>query len=196
MKYEELVARFKPKLKAITIKLDGKYTSFDDEDLYQEALLHLWDQFKRNELDDKTDSFILQGCYFFLKNYIRTVHKRIDQKCLSLDDSSNEECVRLYDVIPSKNREEIHERIRADLLKDDIIASLTLREKEIFSLSLEGFTIREIGNRLGISHVMVVKIKNKIGSCLTYLKKEVIESNYRRRKVTKKVTKRERSLLV
>jgi len=39
---------------------------------------------------------------------------------------------------------------------------LTKREKEVFNLGLEGLTTREIGGRLGISHVMVVKLKGKI----------------------------------
>ena len=38
----------------------------------------------------------------------------------------------------------------------------TKREKEVFSLLLEGYTVREAGDRLGISHVMVVKLKKNL----------------------------------
>jgi DNA-binding CsgD family transcriptional regulator len=39
---------------------------------------------------------------------------------------------------------------------------LSWREREVLSCFLEGMSMREIGGRLGISHVMVLKIKNRI----------------------------------
>ena len=39
---------------------------------------------------------------------------------------------------------------------------LTAREKETLELAMDGFTTREIGKVMGISHVMVVKLKAKI----------------------------------
>jgi DNA-binding CsgD family transcriptional regulator len=39
---------------------------------------------------------------------------------------------------------------------------LTQREKEVLSCFLEGMSMREIGRKIGISHVMVLKIRNKI----------------------------------
>ena len=39
---------------------------------------------------------------------------------------------------------------------------MTEREKEVLSLALEGLTTREIGNKLGVSHVSVVKVRNRI----------------------------------
>jgi len=38
----------------------------------------------------------------------------------------------------------------------------TDREKRILSLIMEGMSMREVGAKLGISHVMVLKIRNKI----------------------------------
>ena len=43
------------------------------------------------------------------------------------------------------------------------------REKDVFGLLLEGYTVREAGGKLGISHVMVVKLKNKIIKSVTIL---------------------------
>jgi len=43
------------------------------------------------------------------------------------------------------------------------------REKDVFGLLLEGYTVREAGGKLGISHVMVVKLKNKIIKSVTRL---------------------------
>jgi DNA-binding CsgD family transcriptional regulator len=39
---------------------------------------------------------------------------------------------------------------------------LTDREKTILSFIMEGMSMREVGAKLGISHVMVLKIRNKI----------------------------------
>jgi DNA-directed RNA polymerase specialized sigma subunit len=36
------------------------------------------------------------------------------------------------------------------------------REKKVLTFCLEGLTTREIGKQLGISHVSVVKIRNKL----------------------------------
>ena len=71
MSFEALIAKLSPTLKRITCKLNGHFTFMDDQDLLQEALIHLWCDFQIGKLDDKTDSYILQGCYFHLKNYIR-----------------------------------------------------------------------------------------------------------------------------
>ena len=48
------------------------------------------------------------------------------------------------------------------LIEEILNDGLTRREKEVFCLALEGLTTREIGSRLGISHVRVVKLKGKI----------------------------------
>ena len=72
MVFGELVNRIRPKLKGIIYKLGYSSTLFNDEDLFQEALMYLWDHFQKGLLEDKTDSYILQGCYFNLKNYLRT----------------------------------------------------------------------------------------------------------------------------
>jgi DNA-directed RNA polymerase specialized sigma subunit len=132
MDFKELVRKISPKLKAITHRLNGRFTFFNDEDLYQEALIYLWVDFNQRKLDDKTDSYILQGCYFHLKNYIRIIQ---DKKALVSLDA-------------------LVETIRNN--------GLTEREKDIFNLALSGLTTREIGNKLGISHVRVIKLQKKI----------------------------------
>jgi RNA polymerase sigma factor (sigma-70 family) len=39
-----------------------------------------------------------------------------------------------------------------------VLRKLDEREQEVLRLLMEGLTVREIGDRLGISHVMVVKL--------------------------------------
>ena len=66
-----MMRKLSPTLRRITHKLNGHFTFFDEDDLFQEALEHLWLAFQDGTLGDKTDSYVLQGCYFHLKNYIR-----------------------------------------------------------------------------------------------------------------------------
>jgi len=160
MPFEELVQRINPTLKRITRKLNNNFPFFNDEDLYQEALINLWMKYSEGTLDDKTDSYILQGCYYYLRNHLRKIHDHADY--LSLDSPVNEEGLKLADIIYSKDQSPF------DVLESNIDIentaeeSLTEREKQILIYLLEGMSMREIGTRFSISHVMVLKIRNRI----------------------------------
>jgi RNA polymerase sigma factor (sigma-70 family) len=170
MSFESLIKRISPTLKRITYKLNGHFSSFNHEDLYQEALLHLWLDFKQGRLTDKTDSYILQGCYFHLKNYIR---KNRDRVCLmNLEGGICQEDNELENILSLRNQEDYFALVNCKILIEQIKHNgLTGREKEVFNLSLEDLTTREIGARLGISHVRVVKLKKRIKEkCKKYFK--------------------------
>lgn len=172
-KYEELIERLSPKLKAIAHKLDGRFTLINDDDLYQQALLYLWTQYQKDNLDDKTDSFIVQGCVYSLKNYIRTVHKKVDRNSKSLQDHIDiDECEMQYSLSLAEESDS-YGKIEGDLIKEDIISRLNQREQDVVAMVLEGWTTREIGKRLGTSHVMVVKIKKIIRKKCKILKDEI-----------------------
>jgi len=64
--------------------------------------------------------------------------------------------------------------INENLLKEDVGKKLTSREKEIFELLFSDFTTREIGEKLHISHVMVIKVKKKIRNRCRKFKSEII----------------------
>ena len=83
--FEELVKRLSTKLKGIAYKVHWAGYYFNNDDLYQESLLHLWHEYNAGTLSDKTDSYILQGCYFHLKNYMRTALDKV--RLVSLDCS-------------------------------------------------------------------------------------------------------------
>jgi len=171
MTFEILVKTLSPKLKAIAYRLNHSFTFFDEEDLYQEALLHLWGEFKSGTLSDKTDSYILQGCYFYLKNYIRT-HKdkiillRIDTHSPE-DEENPKEPLALKDDNPQRYFDYLNDKLLAELICNN---GLKQREKELLPFFAQGLTTREIGRHLGISHVMVIKLTRAIREkCRKYL---------------------------
>lgn len=168
--FEGLIKRISPILKRITYKLNHHLSFFNNEDLYQEALLHLWLDFQAGKLNDKTDSYILQGCYFHLKNYIRKNHDKAKLTSLENRDVDGE-AFDLGKILVLKDPKSCFELINCNLLVEKINNNgLTPREKEVFNLALNGLTVREIAGRLGVSHVRVVKLKGRIKEkCRKYI---------------------------
>jgi len=163
MSFEELLKRISPKLKGIAYKLRRSHPAgLEDEDLLQEALIHLWQDYNYGKLEDKTDSYILQGCYFYLKNHIR---KAADKAILlSMYSPAGEDCpAELEDVLLLKNPGALFIDVNNKVLIEEILNDgLTSREKKVFSYLLEGYTVREIAKELGVSHVSVVKSSKRI----------------------------------
>lgn len=162
MHFKELQNNLSPVIKRIAYKLNGRYRTFSHDDLFQEALMHLWGNFTAGKLKDKTESYILQGCYFHLKNYIRKVNEKPD---LSLDgmNLSGSEDAWLKDFIVDKHQQDTRELLDTKLLADNIQNNgFDPREKQILMLLKDGQTMRDIGKSIGVSHVSVVKIIKKI----------------------------------
>ena len=157
--FEVLLKRVSPVLKRIAFKLGSYHTSFNEEDLYQEAVIFLWQKSETEWFCDKTDSYILQGCYFHLKNYIRKKYKKVN--FISIDNIINaeEENARSDSLLKDEKslcyRDELNTRFIADSIRNN---GLTAREKEIVNYYAQGLTTRDIGRRLGVSHVRIVKI--------------------------------------
>lgn len=160
MSFEALLLRLSPTLKRITRRLNGHFSFMDDQDLFQEAVLHLWTCFTSGELNDKTDSYVLQGCYYHLKNHIRKA--RDGETLLSLSGMSEDDGANLEEIL-SAGHISLHDKVEGDLQIAAIVESgVSEREKDVLLFSLEGMTTREIGLRLGVSHVSVVKTRNKL----------------------------------
>jgi RNA polymerase sigma factor (sigma-70 family) len=178
MEFEALIKRISSKLKGITYKLNGRFNFMNHDDLYQEALLHLWMDFRNGKLSDKTDSYVLQGCYFHLKNYIRTVQDKAHLDSLDALMNNNEESLNLEQRLPVEDSQVYFERLENKLLAETIQNNgSSPREKYILSLFAQGLTTRQIGQRLGVSHVRVVKlaavIREKSKKYLDLAKKEL-----------------------
>ena len=164
MSFEGLAKKLSPTVKRIAYKLNGRYRSFNHDDLYQEALLHLWNNFNSGKLTDKTDSYILQGCHFHLKNYIRKVNER--PNVISLDMAvGDEEDVSLEEILYLKFgiQEDCRKFLHTKFLVEDIQNNgFNPKEKRILMFLKDGLTTRDIGKRIGLSHVSVVKAVKKI----------------------------------
>lgn len=170
MPFEQLLKKISPILKRITFKLDGNSISFNHEDLYQEALVHLWQDFNAGKLRHKTDSYILQGCYFYLKNYIRKT--RTKTKLVSIEETFDNEDVSFQGMLlEDKNSTRYFDYLNDKMLVEVIQNNgLEPREKHILSLYAQGLTVREIGKKLGVSHVRVVKLTKRIkDKCKKYI---------------------------
>jgi RNA polymerase sigma factor (sigma-70 family) len=160
MGFENIAKKLSPTLMRIAHKLNGRFTFFDEDDLFQEALGHLWANFQDGTLNGKTDSYLLQGCYYHLKNYIR---KSVDKAKLvstsaPLDDGES----KIEDILECKK--DCAAEIVDSVMLEGALQSLGLsgREAMILSLLLEGMTVREVGRKIGVSHVMVIKVKARI----------------------------------
>ncbi len=174
MQFEQTIKRISPKLKAIAYRLNGRSFAFNEQDLYQEAIVHLWSDFQAGRLEDKTDSYLLQGCYFHLQNYIRSKTRKV--RLLSLQRRNNaEEKTDLNEFLIADN---FDKSIYLDYLNDKFLVEvirnngLSPKEKEVINFYAYGLTTRQIGARLGVSHVMVVKMTKIIREkCRKYLDK-------------------------
>ncbi|MCX5697060.1 MAG: sigma-70 family RNA polymerase sigma factor [Candidatus Omnitrophica bacterium] len=161
--FEELIKEVSPTLKRIVYRVGGRAVSSGYDDLYQEAMLRLWLDYKEGKLEDKTRSYILQGCYFHLKNYLRKRFHKQETESLNAFTNAQGEDLDLGDILPSCRVDGPREGAHCNMLIEAIRNNgLTDREKEVFLLRLEGLTTREIGKRLDISHVRVVTLQKSM----------------------------------
>lgn len=161
-KFEDLVKKFLPHLEKMSKSLteNAKIDAIGAEDLLQEALVYLWLEFKSGKLENKNKSYILKGCYFYLKNFLRKADNH--QVTLSLFSLVNEGGATIEDTLSDRFfwEEYLDAKILIEKIRNN---GLNKREKEVFELLLEGYTTRQIGKKLGISHVRVIKIYKNIG---------------------------------
>jgi len=163
MSFEELHQKLSPTIKRIAYRLNGHYRSFNHDDLYQEASFHLWNNFLKGKLSDKTDSYVLQGCYFHLKNYIRKVNERSNivsiDAALSMDENTTVGDLLGESWASEDCREDLHNKFLAQSIVNN---GFNPREKKLLAYFSLGLTTRDIGKRMGVSHVSIVKMLQKI----------------------------------
>ncbi len=161
MSFEELILKFSKRIKQLADKAFIQSSVIDKDDLYQEMIYNLWERWRNGELEDKTDAYIIGSCYFHLKNYLRRFKEK--SKLISFNEPSEKMDVHLEELVPDKKPlfdKKVDDAIFIQKMKSN---EMTRREKEVTELLEKGHTLREIGKKLDISHVRVLKIKENIG---------------------------------
>ena len=167
MEFEKLYKRISPRLKRIACFYSAREHAFDRDDLYQEMSGHLWNNFKDGAPEGLKDTYIIKGCEFHILNYMRKQREKVYK--ISMEEPLNESGDTLRETL-SDGAESIDKTVDKKMLVDYIMNNgFSKREKEVFGLLLEGYTVREAGKKIGISHVMVVKLKNRLIEQVTKL---------------------------
>jgi len=144
------------------------------EDLLQEALIHLW--LMETRRPEQTKSWYLQSCKFHLLHYLSSGRSV---------DSAKRRKGRVVEAAADDWMEEI-EPVDADaavftsVCAQDLILllgkHLSSPERAVLYCLADGLGAREIGRELGISHSMAIKHRRKIAALLTPLEKPPIRS--------------------
>ncbi|MFH1504790.1 MAG: hypothetical protein ABIH08_05345, partial [Candidatus Omnitrophota bacterium] len=119
MDFDQLYERILPRLKAMVHYTARKNynLAFDEEDLFQEGAIYLWDNFKNGVPEGLNNSYIVKGCQFHLLNYMRK--KRNEAYFLSIDKPIDEDGNTLKEVLADK-REPLHKVIDRKIAVDYI----------------------------------------------------------------------------
>lgn len=159
--FMELREQVSPALKRLFVNYNGMNNYEDVEDYMQDILCLLWQMSNDDSGDDKSAGYYLKSAWFYMQNHRRTDS---EPEFSSLDKPvyiSNDETVEFKELLPEPelSREALDARYIVDSMLNNGLSS---REKEVLRYLRNGYTVREIGDMLGVSHVMVVKIKASI----------------------------------
>ena len=147
MDFESYLNKIVPDLEKIAMKYNSHRTYLDKEDLLSEMVLHLFKEYKNGNLIDKTKSYIIQSCYFYLLNFLRVNVEK--QKFISLTEPMTEEGLTFEEIL-SDNFASFDDIIEEKIFLRKIMNDgLTKIEKDIFNLTLNHTSSHNISFRLG-----------------------------------------------
>lgn len=163
MDFDELYKKISPRLKRIAKRHNGHGLFIDGDDLYQEMCIYLWDHYGGGMPDGVNESYIAKGCEFHILNYMRKNKPGAGfVSAVSMDQPLNENGDTASDIIPDRARP-IDESLDKEIVVNDIKNNgFSEKEKAVFFMLAEGMTSREVGSKLDMSHVMVLKYKKKV----------------------------------
>jgi RNA polymerase sigma factor (sigma-70 family) len=158
MDFKILLEKITPALKAIA-RRNMLWGFYDQEDLYQQMCLYLWQRFSEGVPIGMNEAYIIKACEFYLLNFLRKGRRMPIH--LSMDMPFADGDLTLKDTIPGHiyQPDSMDSNISINEIKNK---RLTDKERRVLDLLLKGNTVREIASALGISHVMVIKYKKNI----------------------------------
>jgi RNA polymerase sigma factor (sigma-70 family) len=159
MYFRMLLERITPAMRYVARKhlLRGFYT---EEDLYQEMCLYLWQNYKEGLPIGFNDAYVIKACEFHIQNFLRKGRPKAILSSLDMIISSKG--YTLADILEDK-KENISSSTETSLTIDELKnIGLSGKEQAVLSYLLKGYTVREIGKALDISHVMVMKHKKSM----------------------------------
>lgn len=172
MGFDELFSRVSPKIRKIARRYNRRGIVFNYEDLYQEMSVYLWDKFKTGIPEGMNESYIVKGCLFHILNYLRKA--RENAVFFPLEEPVDDGKDSLRELLADQH-EHLDKHIDEDLVVEHILSNgFSPQEKQVFVLLMKGHTVREIGGRMGISHVMVIKINKRLRDKCRWLRKEIV----------------------
>jgi RNA polymerase sigma factor (sigma-70 family) len=149
MKFEQFIKEFTPKLKRLINKININPAFISKDDLYQEVIIHLFNQYNKGTLEGN-ESYLLTKCFFFLKNYMRR-------------PSWNYYFTK-YDEELGIDEKDIASNIEASLSVEEILNLCSDKEKEILKLLMQGYSFREVASMYNVSHVTIYNMRDRIYS--------------------------------
>ncbi len=159
MDFKILLEKITPALRGVA-RRHLLLSSYDEEDLYQEMCLYLWQHYGNGLPIGINESYVIKGCEFHIQNFLRKGRPKVVLS--SLDELINADGLTLGDILEDK-REDYRSKIDSEVTIDEIKdLDLTEKERAVLSCLLKGHTVREAAGELGISHVMVLKYKKII----------------------------------
>lgn len=138
-----------------------------EDDLVQEAVVHFW--VVKSQLPGRTQSWYLQSCEYHLRNYLRSgrsldslKHRTAKLTTPDLKSDTPEDDMLLEPLDQVSWREETLAQVAAHDMVSELSRWLSARQKLILNDLADGLGVREIAQRLGISHKAVGRHRRKI----------------------------------
>jgi RNA polymerase sigma factor (sigma-70 family) len=130
------------------------------EDLMQEALIHLWRQ--ESQRPGQTRSWYLQSCRFYLQNYLSQGHSVDSMK------RRHARCPLSLPLEPADCEHPNFDSTVESVSARDMLESLSVRarpsEQAVLVYLADGFGVREIAQKLRVSHQAVSKHRQRIAA--------------------------------
>jgi len=133
------------------------------EDLMQEALVHLWQMEEQDPSKDQ--GWYLQGCRFYLQNFLRQ-GRSVDSvkhfRAQILNREQPDDGLNLFD--PAQSNTSMWEEGNVNDCMAELFQWLTPQENDTLLCLMDGLSARETAKRLDISHTMVNRHRAQIAN--------------------------------